>query len=90
MTIKPNFLMLCALLCLGAPAPASAQTTVYKCLSKGSVTYSQQPCGRMVNTDEAPVPVRPKRKAREVSRAASAAQQSDAGKYHHDRIQPTP
>lgn len=45
-----------ALLCGSAWLPAGAQT-VYKC---GYRTYSQQPCphGRVVNTDEAPVPAR--------------------------------
>jgi hypothetical protein len=45
-----------ALLCSAAWLPAGAQA-VYKC---GYGTYSQKPCspGRVVNTDEAPVPAR--------------------------------
>jgi hypothetical protein len=56
LTIKPDHLVLAALCCLGAVAPASGQT-VYKCGSAAAPTYSDQPCsGRIVNTDEAPVP----------------------------------
>jgi hypothetical protein len=56
---KPSLLVLSALICIGASAPASAQT-VYKCRSGRSVTYSQKPCSkRSVNTDQAQVPVKP-------------------------------
>ena len=52
---KQDSLALCVLLCLGAWAPASAQA-VYKCWSRGSVTYTQLACsGSIVDTDEAPV-----------------------------------
>ena len=57
--MKPNLLMLSALLCLGAGVSANAQQ-VYKCWSKGSVAYSERPCSsRVVSTDQAPVPVKP-------------------------------
>lgn len=60
--------MLGALLCIGAFPPASAQT-VYKCGSRGSVTYSEKPCSkRMVNTDQAAVPVKPNPKEVDVRR----------------------
>jgi hypothetical protein len=58
MPMRPVLLAMSALLCIGASTPASAQ--VYKCWSKGSVLYSQQPCSkRAVNTDPADVPVKP-------------------------------
>ena len=60
MSLKPALVALSALVCIGAALPAAAQT-VYKCGSKRSVRYSDQPCagrtGRVVNTDDAPVPV---------------------------------
>jgi hypothetical protein len=57
--MKPNLLMLSALLCAGAQSPATAQQ-VYKCWSKGSVVYSERACSnRVVSTDQAPVPVKP-------------------------------
>jgi hypothetical protein len=57
--MKPNPLMLSALLCVGVASPACAQQ-VYKCWSKGSVVYSERPCSnRVVSTDQAPVPVKP-------------------------------
>ena len=56
MTLKTGLLALSALVCIGAAAPAAAQT-VYKCGSHRSVRYSDRPCaGRVVNTDDAPVP----------------------------------
>ena len=59
MSLKPALVALSALVCIGAALPAAAQT-VYKCGSKRSVRYSDQPCagrtGRVVNTDDAPVP----------------------------------
>jgi hypothetical protein len=64
MPLKVNLLVLSALFCISACAPASAQT-VYKCGSGRSVTYSEKPCSkRIVNTDEAQVPV--KRNPKEV------------------------
>jgi hypothetical protein len=57
--MKPNLLMLSALLCVGAWSPASAQQ-VYKCWSKSSVVYSERPCSsRVVSTEQAPVPAKP-------------------------------
>src|SRR5688572_15071022 len=62
--MKPSVLMLSALLCAGAWAPASAQQ-VYKCSSMGTVMYTQEPCSKqIVNTDEAPVPLNPSRRER--------------------------
>jgi hypothetical protein len=59
MRSNADLLVLAALFCLGASAPASAQQ-VYKCGSGRSVTYSEKPCSRrIVNTDESPVPVKP-------------------------------
>lgn len=59
MPMKPNLLLLGALLCIGAWSPASSQQ-VYKCWSRGSVVYTEKPCSkRVVNTDQAPVPVKP-------------------------------
>jgi hypothetical protein len=61
MRIEPNRWMLGALgtlFWISACAPVSAQE-VHKCRSRGSVTYSQQPCsGRVVSTEQAQVPVR--------------------------------
>ena len=58
--MNPNvFLMLSALLCMGAGSPASAQQ-VYKCWSKGSVVYTERQCSnRVVSTEQAPVKVKP-------------------------------
>lgn len=60
MPVKPNPWVLSALLVAVVPAPALAQTTVYRCESGGTVTYSEKACtsGRIVNTTEAPVPAR--------------------------------
>ena len=60
MPVKPNPWVLSALFFVLAPAPALAQTTVYRCESGGTVTYSERACsgGRVVNTNEAPVPAR--------------------------------
>lgn len=56
MRARSSFWIMSAVLCVGAYAPAQAQG-VYKC---GPRSYSQQPCSkRAVNTDEAPVPVKP-------------------------------
>jgi len=50
-----------ALFCIAAAVPAGAQT-VYKCGSSGSVRYTELPCdGRIISTDEAPVPAKPTR-----------------------------
>jgi hypothetical protein len=58
MPFKPNLWVLSALFCMSVCLPASAQM-VYKCGSRRSVTYTEQPCSRrIVNTDQAPVPVR--------------------------------
>ena len=66
--MKPNLLMLSALLCVGAGSPASAQQ-VYKCWSKGSVVYTERPCSnRVVSTDQAPVPVKPNPKEVDLQR----------------------
>ena len=66
--MKPNLLMLSALLCVGAASPASAQQ-VYKCWSKGSVVYSERRCSnRVVSTDQAPVPVKPNPKEVDLQR----------------------
>ena len=68
MAMKPNLLMLGALLCMGVGSPASAQQ-VYKCWSKGSVVYTEKPCSRRaVNTDQAPVPVKPNPKEVDIRR----------------------
>ena len=68
MAIRPNLLMVGALLYIGAFSPASAQA-VYKCWSRGSVMYAHIPCSkRIVNTDEAPVPVKPNREDVDVRR----------------------
>ena len=68
MLFKTNLsIVLGALLWAGA---AGAQTTVYQCGSGRSVTYSEKPCspGRVVNTDDAPVPVKPNPKGEDVQR----------------------
>ncbi|MEO5672181.1 MAG: hypothetical protein ABIR26_15940 [Ramlibacter sp.] len=50
--------------------PVSAQTPVYQCGSGKAVTYSEKPCtgGRLVNTDDAPVPVKPNPKGEDMRR----------------------
>ena len=59
MPLKSIVGLLGAALCFGAASPAGAQD-VYKCERGRSTTYSQQPCtGRVINTTEAPVPVKP-------------------------------
>ena len=56
-------------MCLGAGSPASAQQQVYKCWSRGSVVYTERPCSkRVLNTDEAPVPVKPNPKEVDIGR----------------------
>lgn len=68
MPFKPNLLVLSALFCISAFAPASAQL-VYKCGSRGSVTYTEKPCSRrIVNTEQAEVPVKPNPKDVDVRR----------------------
>ena len=68
MPFKSNLWVLSALLCISACAPASAET-VYKCGSRKSVTYTERPCsGRIVNTDQAAVPVKPNPKELDVRR----------------------
>ena len=68
MPFKPSLLVLSALFCIGASSPASAQT-VYKCGSRRSVTYTEKPCSkRIVNTDQAAVPVKPNPKEVDVRR----------------------
>lgn len=68
MPFKPNLLVLSALLCISAFAPASAQL-VYKCGARGSVTYTEKACSkRIVNTDDAPIPVKPNTKEVDVRR----------------------
>jgi hypothetical protein len=68
MPFKPNLLVLSALFCISALAPASAQL-VYKCGARGSVTYSEKPCSRrIVNTEQAQVPARPNPKEVDVRR----------------------
>ena len=58
MRLQLNLVVLAALCCLCASLPADAQT-VYRCGSN-SATYSDQSCsGRVVNTDDAPVPHKP-------------------------------
>ena len=53
------FVVVGALFCAAAAMPASAQQ-VHKCASRKSVTYSDKGCaGRVVNTDAAPVAVKP-------------------------------
>jgi len=74
MPMKPYLLMLGALLCIGPWSPASSQQ-VYKCWSRGSVVYTEKPCSRrVVNTDQAPVPV--KRNPKEV----------DIGRLEQNRV----
>ena len=57
-----------ALFWISACAPVSAQE-VHKCRSRGSVTYSQQPCsGRLVSTEQAQVRVKPNPKHVDIRR----------------------
>jgi len=57
MSLKPTLVALSALVWIATALPVTAQT-VYKCGSRRSVKYSDRPCSsRIVNTDEAPVPV---------------------------------
>jgi hypothetical protein len=68
MPFKANLVVLSALICIGASAPVSAQT-IYKCGSGRSVTYSEKPCSRrIVNTDQANIPVKPNPKEVDVRR----------------------
>lgn len=68
MAIKPNLLMVSALVCISACLPAGAQT-VYKCGARKSVTYTELPCSkRIVDTSEAAVPVKPNRSRIEQNR----------------------
>lgn len=84
MAFKPNLLMAGALLCIGALVPASAQT-VYKCGSRKSVTYTEQPCSnRIVNTSEAAVPVPPNRSRSRVTAMRQRAGES-AGQFETRR-----
>ncbi len=69
MPFKPNLWILSAMFCISVWSPASAQTTVYKCESRGMVTYSEKACrGRIINTDDAPVPAKPNPKEVDVRR----------------------
>jgi hypothetical protein len=73
MPFKSNPWVLSALLCIGAAATAGAQTTVYKCESGGAVTYSEKDCrGRVINTDDAPVPAKADPKLEEGQAMAQA------------------
>ena len=74
MPFNANPLVLSALFFIGIHSPASAQTPVYKCESGGgTVTYSEKNCrGRIINTDDAPVPVRQNPKSRENQAMAQA------------------
>ena len=68
MFYNSTLLVLSTLIWIGASAPASGQT-VYKCRSGRSVIYSEKPCSRrIVNTDEAPIPVKPNPKEVDVRR----------------------
>ena len=59
MPLKLYLLVLSAMFCISASVSASAQT-VYKCGARRSPTYTEKPCSRrIVNTSEAPVPVKP-------------------------------
>ena len=72
MSVKPSLWALCALCTLfGASAllPASAQTTIYKCWSKGSVVYTEKPCSKqVVKTDGTAAPVKPNPKGADLQR----------------------
>jgi len=72
MFFKPSLSIAIISLFLAAAVPsAKAQTTVYQCGSGASITYSEKPCvgGRIVNTDDAPVPQPPKQKDNKVQDA---------------------
>ena len=60
MRVRVNLVWaLTGLLGLVANAPATAQS-VHRCVSRGSVTYSEKPCsGRIISTEQADVPVKP-------------------------------
>lgn len=81
---KQEFLALCVLLCVGASAPANAQS-VYKCWSRGMVTYTELACsGSIVDTDQAPVTNRRSaqeadRRRMEQNRVAARAMRPGAG-----------
>lgn len=67
-SIERNLWVLGALLGICASGPAGAQA-IYKCAGARSVTYSQQPCSRrVVNADDAPVPVKPNPRGVDVHR----------------------
>ncbi len=67
-SIERNLWVLGALLGVVGAGPAGAQA-IYKCGGARSVTYSQQPCSRrVVNTEEAPVPVKPNPRGVDVRR----------------------
>ena len=74
MSFNANPLVLSALFFIGIHLPASAQTPVYKCESGGgTVTYSEKNCrGRIINTDDAPAPVRQSPKSPENQAMAQA------------------
>lgn len=58
MLLKSKLLVLGAVVGLGAPV-AAGEHPVYKCGSGRTVTYTEKPCsGRVVNTDDAAVPVK--------------------------------
>ena len=79
MPFKSNLWTLSALLSISAWSLASAQTTVYKCESGGTVTYSERNCrGRIINTDDAPVPAKANPK-REEGQAMAQAMTPRAG-----------
>jgi hypothetical protein len=81
--------VLSVLFCISASSPVSAQQ-VYKCWSKGSVMYSQQPCSkRIVNTNPAGAPVKANRKdvdlrRTEQNRAVARAMRPTAGESTED------
>jgi hypothetical protein len=73
MAMRTNVLVLGALCCIAAAVPAGAQT-VYKCGSGGSVRYTELACsGRVVNTEEAPVPNPRAADARRIEQNRAAA-----------------
>ena len=63
-------ILLGVMLGVAGGAPAGAQTPVYQCGSGKSITYSEKPCtgGRLVNTEDAPVPVKPNPKGEDMRR----------------------
>lgn len=69
MRMKSGLWVLSALWCIGAASPVGAQQ-VYKCWSRGTVLYSQQPCSkRPVKTDQADLPVPPNKKELDLRRS---------------------